>query len=138
VFGIEDCMGRVRGYRFDAVIGIGGVGRQAQGEDIDARLNWIGIGPLKTGGAKRGRPGPLVTFDHFLFNEDDGPSLRGLASHLARRMYAPHAPRYVIDAFTEAELKEIGDLLNIAKNAPPSKDRKRRNQRSTCRKRKPC
>ncbi|WP_112487513.1 hypothetical protein [Thiomonas sp. X19] len=34
-FGINDCMGRVRGYRYDAVIGVGGTGWEAKSHDIE-------------------------------------------------------------------------------------------------------
>jgi len=45
VFGNHDCMGKVRGWPFDAVIGIGGVGQEPQSHRIAGRLTWIGIGP---------------------------------------------------------------------------------------------
>ena len=46
-FGINDCMGQVRRWNFDAVIGVGGVGAKARSLGIDERVNWIGIGPHK-------------------------------------------------------------------------------------------
>lgn len=46
-FGAYDCMGQVRGYEFDAVIGIGGLGLEAEAWGIAGRVNWIGIGPQK-------------------------------------------------------------------------------------------
>src|SRR6266487_386945 len=46
-FGIDDCMGMVRYRPFDAVIGIGGIGSDAQANGIAGKVNWIGIGPRK-------------------------------------------------------------------------------------------
>lgn len=62
-FGIQDCMGRVRGYKFDAVIGVGGISSMPTAQGISGKVNWIGVGSRK--GPTEGR-GPLVTFDHFV------------------------------------------------------------------------
>ena len=74
-FGIQDCMGRVRSYKFDAVIGVGGIGRMARVEGISGKVNWIGIGSRK--GPTGGR-GPLVTFDHFVLYEERGRDFRAI------------------------------------------------------------
>lgn len=69
VFGNNDCMKTIRGRSFDAVIGVGGIGREARSEGIARKLTWIGIGPRKIGEPSR----PLVTFDHFLYYGEEGP-----------------------------------------------------------------
>src|SRR5258708_6990903 len=103
-FGINDCMGRVRSYNFDAVIGIGGIGSQARAEGIGGRVNWIGLGSRKQPSKRRG---PLVTFDHFVLFEEKGRNFRVIAPALARRMYSPNAPRFLFnDNFNEAEQRE--------------------------------
>jgi hypothetical protein len=66
VFGCEDCMGAVRRRRFDAVIGVGGIGAEAKGWKIDRRLNWVGIGVHKAESIPVGFRGPLITFDRFI------------------------------------------------------------------------
>src|ERR1039458_7493743 len=71
VFGNNNCMGQVRGWLFDAVIGVGGIGKYAQTEHIDGLLTWVGIGPHKTGDLRR----PRVTFDHFWCRDERGPAL---------------------------------------------------------------
>ncbi len=43
-FGVNDCMGRVRAWSFEAVIGVGGTGREARREGIARNLTWVGIG----------------------------------------------------------------------------------------------
>jgi hypothetical protein len=114
-FGIEDCMGRVRGYEFDAVIGVGGISRMPTAQGIGGKVNWIGIGSRK--GPTEGR-GPLVTFDHFVLYEEEGRDFRTIAPILARRMYSRNAR--VLFSFNDAEQAEIACLLKLATAAPPS------------------
>ena len=38
-FGTHDCMGRVRGYAYDAVIGVGGVAKDARIFGIDRKVH---------------------------------------------------------------------------------------------------
>ena len=45
-FGINDCMGQLRARRFDAVIGVGGIGAEPKSLGIAGKVNWIGIGPI--------------------------------------------------------------------------------------------
>lgn len=71
-FGIQDCMGRVRTWGFDAVIGVGGIGAEPESHGLARKVNWIGIGPHKR--VETGKRGPVVTFDHFLLFESDGES----------------------------------------------------------------
>ena len=47
IFGKHDCMGRVRDYQFDAVLGIGGKTTWSDSKGIALKINWIGIGPKK-------------------------------------------------------------------------------------------
>src|SRR5262245_49493635 len=62
-FGIRDCMRSVRSWPFDAVIGVGGQGAEAESHGIAWKLNWIGIGAHRT--YVRGMDNPIVTFDQF-------------------------------------------------------------------------
>ena len=116
-FGIQDCMGRVRDWAFDAVIGVGGLGAEASSHNLDNKINWIGIGARKAWVA--GARGPLVTFDHFVLYEDVGPSFTELAPVLARRVYSTNV-RVLMDGVTERERREVSRLLALAANAPPS------------------
>jgi len=113
-------MGRVRGFDYEAVIGIGGIGWKAKSAGISGKLNWIGIGPHKcppTGDMR----GPLVTFSHFLYFEPtDAPEVTIVMNLLANRLYARHAPRYLLNDFSNEEQAEIERLLKMAKNAPSS------------------
>lgn len=79
-FGIHDCMGSVRNHEFDAVVGVGGIGAEAQANGIDGQINWIGVGVHKA--PLRGGRGPIITFDHFVEYGIDGPDFRSVAPHL--------------------------------------------------------
>lgn len=45
-FGCNDCMGTVRDWNFDAVIGVGGI--SATSYKMDGKITWIGIHPLES------------------------------------------------------------------------------------------
>lgn len=117
-FGIYDCMGHVRSWEFDAVIGVGGIGAEPTSHGIDGRVTWIGIGAHKIP-AEGGR-GPLVTFDHFILFEAIGPSLQLHAPLLARRMYE-HNVRVLLRDLNAGEQREVAKLLRLARKADPSK-----------------
>src|SRR6266568_9493618 len=85
-FGCNDCMGTVRGWEFDAVIGIGGIGPEPKRNGIAGKLTWIGIGARKIYDSDR-RKGPRVRFDHFWYRGEHGPLLEKMYPALARRMY---------------------------------------------------
>jgi hypothetical protein len=116
-FGIHDCMGQVRRYGYDAVIGVGGVGDEPEAWGIAGKVNWIGIGPHKSEVGKRG---PLVTFDHFLQFGADAPGFLALAPKLASRMYSNNV-RLVMNKVDDQERREIAVILALAKAAPPSR-----------------
>jgi hypothetical protein len=118
VFGIHDCMGEVRTWCFEAVIGVGGMSAEARSRGISGKVTWIGIGPQKHDGP---HGAPLVTFDHFLYFGDDGLDFRGEAPTLGRRMYRTgHHVRTVMDDLSAQEQAEVAKLLLLAKDALPS------------------
>lgn len=118
-FGIHDCMGGIREYAFDAVIGVGGAGKEAVASGIDRRINWVGTGAQKH--PLKDFRGPLVTFDHFKLFEEYGLDFWAVAPALSERMYRRHAPRYLlIDDASKTERAEIKRVLKLAKGAPPS------------------
>jgi hypothetical protein len=118
-FGASDCMKRVRGYAYEAVIGIGAITAKAKAAGIDGKVNWIGIGPHKT--PIHGLIGPLVTFDHFRrFTNDNAPDVRGVAPMLAERFYREWPARWLLNGASDGEQVEIDRLLKLAKKSPPS------------------
>jgi hypothetical protein len=121
VFGNRNCMGKVRRWKFDAVIGIGGIGREPELNRIARKLTWVGIGKHET---DPDRPfetlhSPLVTFDHFLYYGEGGPLLEGIAPTLAKRMYDNNV-RVVMDSLSSEERREVCKILQRAMNEPPS------------------
>lgn len=123
VFGNNNCMKTVRAWGFDAVIGIGGVGKEPVSKGIAGKLTWIGIGKHETHTDRR-RPfvspeTPLVTFDHFLYYGEEGPSLDEIAPALARRMFDRNV-RILMDSLTPQQEKEVEKILALARRAPPS------------------
>jgi len=116
-FGIHDCMGRVRSWKFDAVIGVGGIGAEPRSHGLEGKVNWIGIGPHRRTVA--GKRGPVVTFDHFWFRGPDGPRLDALAPRLAERIYSRNV-RVLMNGLSEEERAEVATLLRLARNAAPS------------------
>ena len=119
VFGNRDCMRGVRGWKFDAVIGIGGLGSQARRNRIDRKLTWVGVGPRKTGDSRR----PLVTFDHFLYYGEDGPLFTKVAPILARHVYGGNV-RLIMDGLSGPERVETSRILRLALKAPASRARR--------------
>ena len=65
IFGIHNCMGRVRSWSFDSVIGIGGKSPWSCDKDIAYRITWIGINPHQTY-TPPDYKGPCLEFDFFL------------------------------------------------------------------------
>src|SRR6266576_2277327 len=85
-FGIYDCMGKVRKWDFDAVIGVGGTGAQPRKYHIAEKVNWIGIYPQAR--TVPGKKGPLLTFRHFRDFGSEGPAVSAVAPALAQRLYS--------------------------------------------------
>jgi hypothetical protein len=112
LFGEYDCMGRVRGYPFDAVIGVGGVGSEPREEGIAGKLTWIGVGARKIRGSYED---PSVKFEHFVLFDEKGKSLDRIAPNLARRMYRDYGPRFVYsDRLSDREQEEVERILKMA------------------------
>lgn len=110
VFGVHDCMGQVRGYEFDAVIGVGGIGAEPRSYGIDGKINWVGIKAKKI--PKQGHA-PTVMFEHFVLEEQEGPLLRAMAPNLAQRMYEGGS-RILLNDYTEAERAEALAIIEWA------------------------
>jgi hypothetical protein len=125
VFGNHDCMGGVRGWQFDAVIGVGGVGQEPQSHRIAGKLTWIGIGPQVIDHTARG---PQLIFHHFWYRGEEGPLLRANYPALARHMYSKnvrvrvHSPSSGEHQGSETAAldKEVKRILRLAMDAPPS------------------
>lgn len=104
-FGIQDCMGRVRSFGFDGVIGVGGVSAWPVSQGIDKKVNWVGRRPLSVSNPVRGARAPVLEFarSDFALFERRGPRLADISPALASHVCGVRL-RYFIVA--------IGDVLH--------------------------
>lgn len=127
-------MGRVRNYDFEAVIGVGGIGREPKTQKIDRRINWIGITPTRK--TRNGTTGFVLEFKHFLLLEEHGPLLSSMAPTLAKRMYEKNV-RLLLRGYSTIEKREAEIILEWSKNQkqPRTFDYQQENKKTGCRKR---
>lgn len=111
-FGIHDCMGRVRGYRYDAVIGIGGTGWEARSHGIDKKITWVGIDPKRKYGGSN-RRAAIIEFEHFVLFDHAGPLLYSFAPNLANKIY--NGRRYILDSYSDSEISEAISIVDWAR-----------------------
>jgi hypothetical protein len=140
VFGNRNCMGKVRGRKFDAVIGIGGIGPEPKRKGIAGKLTWVGIGPRRIFDDPDHPDCPLVTFEHFWYGGERGPLLEERYPALASRMYDKNVRSLMYSPLPAGgrEVTKIRDLdrdvkkiLRVAMVAPPSKQLTKRKLRIT-------
>jgi hypothetical protein len=129
-FGINGCMGLVRSWNFDAVIGVGGYGSEPRSYGIEGRVNWVGLNPTWTSHPQG--HGLLVTFEWFSLYEDKGPMLHQLAPLLARRMYEKKA-RVLFKSYSPQEKAEAEVLIYSLFGQQPSVAVTAKSRRSRCR-----
>jgi hypothetical protein len=115
-FGVCDCMRSVRTWKFDAVIGVGGIGAQAKSNDIAGKITWIGIGRHEDGWYGHG---PILIFDHFRHFGTKGPLLSKKAKRLATWVYSRNVRR-IMDSMTSQQYSEAMKILRLAISYPPS------------------
>jgi hypothetical protein len=113
-FGINDCMGRVRSYAYDAVIGVGGIGAEPSGHKIDGKITWVGVYPSKTNGGWRA--GPIVTFVRFILFDANGPELNAIAPALAKRVYWGKV-RNILTGYSSLEQSEAERIVKWVMDA---------------------
>lgn len=109
-FGIHGCMGNVRNWEFDAVIGIGGIGSEPQSHGIAGRVTWAGRKPKKR--QSLSGVGMLVTFEAFTLLDGNGPLLSEIAPNLARRMYEGRV-RTLLDSYSIDEQAEAEHVIQL-------------------------
>lgn len=122
IFGIHDCMGQVRNWNFDAVIGIGGKSPWHDDKDIAEKVNWIGIGVSKD--FTWGKP-PIITFDYFCLFDENGRLVEDIAPNLYKYMYVDQHVRVVKSTYLNSKnpimYDEVLKILALAKDCPASK-----------------
>ena len=122
IFGVHNCMKSHRSWRYDAVIGVGGVGQMAESEGIAMRLTWVGISPHRRPPSAR-CPVVTVTFDHFCLMDGQGPWLSECAPLLAKHMFEEGGiPRSAMSDSRPPEIQdEIDALIRRHMRCRPSK-----------------
>lgn len=113
-WGVSDCMGQVRGYGFDAIIGIGGRSWWSSEISREGELIWIGVDPQEVASGKRG---PKLAFVHFRYFQGGEKMLSEIAPMLDRAM---RNCRFMLYGFSPAQEREIKAILKLAKRAKPS------------------
>ena len=107
VFGESDCMGAIRNWHYDAVIGIGSIHPWEGDKGISGKVTWIGINPIRIG--KNGR-GDTLKFKQFVLLDEDGPDFKELAPNLANRFYIRNA-RFTLKSYSDVEKKEVERVI---------------------------
>jgi len=114
-WGVSDCMGQVRKFPYDAIIGVGGRSWWSNETSRVGEVVWVGIGPQQMSvGSKRG---PKVRFDHFRYFSEGDLMLSEIAPKLNKSM---HTRRFRLYNFSRIEEEEIEAILALAQNAEPS------------------
>jgi len=114
VFGLSDCMGRVRARDYDAVIGVGGLSAEPQARGIAGRITWVGVGARRSESIPAGHRGPIVEFDQFKLFDETGPLLDSLAPALAQHLFGVHRRVVMSDNLTATMQREITKVLVLA------------------------
>jgi hypothetical protein len=115
IWGVEDCMGQVRGYAFDAVIGVGGRSWWTNQTSRAGEIVWIGLDPQHMPG--RGKRGPKLRFAHFRYFQEGELMLSEIAPNLNKAM---HNCRFMLHGFGRLQEQEIEKILDLAMKARPS------------------
>lgn len=115
IFGRSDCMGRVRGYRYDAVIGIGVSKPWAGSESIADRITWVGVGPTRVG-IHPNRGAPIIQFERWNVFDARGKELRTYAPRLAEYVYSKHRRFFFSDGLSDEIQRDIARVLKLAKS----------------------
>lgn len=118
VFGNQDCMGRVRNWSYDAVIGIGGNAPWKEDADIKHKINWIGLEPKKIPSPKQ--RGDKVVFSHFALYEEKGVYIKDSFPNLFEYMYGSRKRFDMASTLPKDVFEEVKTILDSIKNSPAS------------------
>jgi hypothetical protein len=119
IFGSRDCMGRIRNWSFDAVIGIGGSLPWKSDLGIKHKVNWIGLHPKKI--AADYYRGDKIAFTHFALFDETGPDIKDLYPNLFYYMFENRKRFDMSSKLPEKVFEEVTQILDLVKNYPASK-----------------
>ncbi|MDD2864862.1 MAG: hypothetical protein PHC99_09095 [Methylococcales bacterium] len=118
IFGVNGCMGRVRNWKFDAVIGIGGKKPLKDNEGIANKISYVGLGAKKHSiNSLHGHP--YVIFDKFILFDDNGQRVKDIAPELHKYLYGKNVRVVKLDNTSEY-WNEVEEILKLAGGAKPS------------------
>ena len=118
VFGLSDCMGRVRARKYEAVIGVGGSSAEPQACGIAGRVTWVGVGPHRSNSIPVGYRGPIVEFDRFVLFDETGPMLDSIAPTLAHHLFGIHRRVVMSDGLNDTIQREVAKILALVPALP--------------------
>jgi len=131
IFGIHNCMGRIRSWSFDAVIGVGGKSPWQRDKDIAFKITWIGINPHKTD-APPECIGFCLKFECFILWDETGPDLKSIAPNLFRYMFEDKQVRHVMSRSLTIQMQEeVTTILKLAEGHQLAKSHDVRKQTSS-------
>jgi hypothetical protein len=105
-------MGWVRGWNYDAVIGVGGMGNEPRDEGIAGKVTWIGKRPTHYDHPIE----PLVSFEDFVhWGSASRHDFREIAPTLSARMYRKghHVRTTIITIRKQTEWTEVQNILAL-------------------------
>ncbi len=118
IFGIQDCMGKIRNWKFDAVIGIGGKTTWKGHEGIKYKINWVGLKPKIVGATPRGK---IIAFKHFELYEEKGKNIEDNFPNLFNHMYKSRKRFDMSLKLPKLVYEEVKIILTSLKDTPQSK-----------------
>lgn len=118
LFGCNDCMGSIRDWSFDHVIGIGGVRPWPGDEGIAEKVNWVGIGRKAFGFSPNGHA--IWAFERFILLNEQGPLLQADYPLLYGHMLEKNRRVIVSDSVFEDMYAELMAILHLAHKARAS------------------
>jgi hypothetical protein len=119
IFGLSDCMGRVRAREYDAVIGVGGLSAEPQACGIAGRVTWVGVGPHRSKSIPVGYREPIVEFDRFALVDETGPMLDSIVPTLAHHLFGTHRRVVMSDGLNDTIQREIAKIPALVSALPP-------------------
>lgn len=119
IFGHHDCMGRIRNWNYDAVIGIGGKSPWIEDIDIKHKINWVGLNPKKI--KSKNQRGDKVVFGHFALFEGNGACIDEQYPNLFLYMYGSRKRFDMAKELPPKVFTEVKSILESIRDKPPSK-----------------
>lgn len=120
IFGNQDCMGRIRNWDYDAVIGIGGKTPWPGHQDIKYKVNWVGLGPKRI--SSNGRRADRIIFSHFKLYDERGSNIEEKFPNLFEYMYGNRKRFDMSLNLPDEVFLEVQEILRPIQDCPQSEE----------------